>query len=160
MLRADREVTDFQQIISIIEECDVCRLGLNGAAGLPYILPLNFACSVENETITLYFHSAVRGLKHELIARNPEAAFEMDCAHKLTSDPARGYCTMSYRSVMGSGRILYVTDPEEKLAALTLLTDRYHKEYAPNHFPFNPAAIPRTAVYKLVVDQITAKRKN
>lgn len=160
MIRADREVTDFRQIISIVDECDVCRLALNGLDGLPYILPLNFGYSTDNETLTLYFHSALKGLKHELITRDPRAAFEMDCAHRLTSDPVRGYCTMSYRSVMGRGRIIYITDPEEKLAALRLLTDRYHREYAPGHFPFNPAALPRTAVYKLVIERITAKRKD
>lgn len=159
MIRADREVTDFQEIMSIVHECDVCRLGLNGSDGLPYILPVNFGYSIDAGTLTLYFHSAMRGLKHDLIARDTRAAFEMDCSHELVSLPDRGYCTMNYRSVMGRGRIVYVTDPEEKLAALTMLTDRYHPEYTREHFPFNSAALPRTAVYKLVVESMTARQK-
>lgn len=159
MIRPDREIVDLQGIINIVSECDVCRLGLNGPDGLPYILPLNFGYTTDNQTLTLYFHSALRGLKHELIERDSRAVFEMDCHHELASRPERGYCTMNYCSVMGRGEISYVTEPSEKLKALTLLTDRYHPEYAPDHFPFNPAALPRTAVYKLTVEKMTGKRK-
>lgn len=159
MIRKDREITDFNDIISIVDKCDVCRLGLSGPDGLPYILPLNFGYSVAHGKLTLYFHSALRGLKHELIERDPRAVFEMDCDHTLVSDPERGYCTMNYSSVMGHGKVSYITDPDRKYAALTLLTDRYHTRFTPHHFPFNPAAVPRTAVYKLEVERMTAKRK-
>lgn len=44
---------------------------------------------------------------------------------------------------------------EEKLEALTILTDHYHEE----HFEFNRAAVARTKVLKLVVEEMTGKRR-
>lgn len=155
MVRKDREVVDFDEIISIIAKCDVCRIALNGDNGWPYILPLNFGYSVEDGVLTLYFHSAMVGKKHQLIAADNRAAFEMDCGHALLSMRDRGYCTMNYESVAGQGNIHYIAEDEEKIRALTLMTDRYHQ----SHFEFGQAALPRTSVYKLVVSALTAKRK-
>ena len=41
MRRSDREITDEQELLQVISECDVCRLALNDEE-VPYILPLNF----------------------------------------------------------------------------------------------------------------------
>ena len=40
MRRSDREVKEFEDIVAIMEKCDVCRIALNNN-GYPYILPLN-----------------------------------------------------------------------------------------------------------------------
>ena len=48
MRRKDREVKGFEDIIKIMEKCDVCRIALNND-GYPYILPLNFGLKVEEE---------------------------------------------------------------------------------------------------------------
>lgn len=48
MRRKDREVKGFEDIIKIMEKCDVCRIALNND-GYPYILPLNFGLKVEGE---------------------------------------------------------------------------------------------------------------
>lgn len=154
MRRTDREVTDIVTIQDIISSCDVCRLGLKDYDGYPYILPLNFGYKFEGEKITLFFHSALEGKKQELLAADSMVAFEMDCKHLLHSDKEACRCTMHYQSVMGRGHISFITDEAEKMEALTLLTDRYHPE---GHFTFNTAAIPRTSVYKLVVESLTAK---
>ena len=72
MRRSDREVTDFGELIAIMEKCDVCRLGLN-QEGYPYLLPLNFGMKVEGESVELYFHGADEGRKYELIEADPRA---------------------------------------------------------------------------------------
>ena len=69
MQKADYEVTDFQQIIEIIQRCDVCRLALHDTE-YPYILPLNFGIRVEKEQITFYFHGAMKGKKYQLLEKN------------------------------------------------------------------------------------------
>ena len=62
MIRADREITDREQQLAILRDCDVCRIALNDpAAGVPYIVPLNFGVDVEDDEVYLYFHSARRG---------------------------------------------------------------------------------------------------
>jgi hypothetical protein len=153
MRRSDREVKDINDIAEIIKECDVCRLALNDK-DYPYILPVNFAMKIEEEKISLYFHGAVEGRKYAVIAADNRASFEMDCGHKLISDVKKGYCTMSYKSVIGYGKIIEVFD-EEKYEGLCLLVNHFHKE----GFEFNPAAIPRTRVFKLEVEHLTGKIK-
>ena len=153
MRRSDREVKDFANIVAIMRKCDVCRVALNGD-GYPYILPLNFGMQVEGDKITLYFHGALEGTKYALIEKDHRASFEMDCAHKLITDPARGSCTMEYESVIGQGHIEILSD-NEKYDALRVLMEHYHQA----DFPFNKAVIPHTKVFKLVVESVTAKER-
>ncbi len=154
MRRTDREVKNFDEMIEIMKKCDVCRLALNDEEGYPYILPLNFGLKVENQQVTLYFHGAVQGKKYELIERDARASFEMDCSHGLLSDREKGYCTMNYESVIGRGKLEIVSD-EEKMDALTILTDYYHEE----HFEFDTKAMQGTTAMKLVVEEMTGKRR-
>lgn len=153
MRRKDREIKDFNEIVQVIEKCDVCRLALHDE-DYPYILPLNFGMQLEDGQIVLYFHGATEGKKYELIAKDNRASFEMDCEHKLITDEAAGNCTMNYESVIGYGRVEIIPD-EEKYDALCILMEHYHKE----DFPFNQAIIPQTTVFKLIVESVTGKRR-
>lgn len=153
MRRSDREITDINDMIQVMEKCDVCRLALNDR-DYPYILPLNFGMQVDNGHIALYFHGATEGRKYDLITRDNRASFEMDCSHRLVTDEERGNCTMEYESIIGRGRLEIVTE-EEKYNALCILMAHYHKE----DFPFNQAVMPRTTVLKLTVEQLTGKRR-
>lgn len=151
MRRSDREIKSFEEIVAVMRKCDVCRLALNDE-GYPYILPLNFGMTVEGERIELYFHGAMEGTKYDLIAKDNRASFEMDCEHELITDTERGSCTMDYESVIGQGRIYMLCD-DEKFEALKILMGHYHRE----DFEFNKAVMPRTRVFKLVVERVTGK---
>lgn len=153
MRRKDREIKDFNEIVQVIEKCDVCRLALHDD-DYPYILPLNFGMQLEDGQIVLYFHGAKEGKKYELIAKDNRACFEMDCEHKLITDEAAGNCTMNYESVIGYGRVEIIPD-EEKYDALCILMKHYHKE----DFSFNQAIMPQTTVFKLIVETVTGKRR-
>lgn len=151
MRRSDREVTDRNEMIQIMEKCEVCRLALNDE-GYPYILPLNFGMLVKEDSIELYFHGALEGRKYELIGRDNRASFEMDCGHQLLMDEEQGNCTMNYESVIGRGFVEIVPE-EEKYEGLCILMKHYHKE----DFPFNKKVMPHTTVFKLVVTEMTGK---
>ena len=153
MRRNDREIRDFTEIVEVIKKCDVCRIALHDA-GYPYMIPLNFGMKTEGEQITLYFHGAGEGKKLELIRQDNRASFEMDCSHRLVSPEESGQCTMEYESVIGRGNVETVSE-EEKMEALTILTDHYHE----THFEFDTKAVPKTAVMKLVVEEMTGKRR-
>ncbi len=154
MRRSDRQVKDFGAILDILGSCDVCRLAFNDVDA-PYIVPLNFGISVDGERVVLYFHGATEGRKLDLIRSRGVAAFEADCGHRLVSDSRRGYCTMEYASVMGVGEVEIVDDEAERERGLELLAAKYH----PDGFEFDRAAMPRTAVFKLVVKEMTAKAR-
>lgn len=151
MRRTDREVTNFDDMVAIMERCDVCRIALNND-GYPYILPLNFGMSVKDDRIELYFHGAMEGTKYQLMEKDSRASFEMDCSHQLVTEIERGSCTMEYESVIGQGHIEMIPD-EEKYDALCILMRHYHQEA----FPFNKDVMPNTKVFKLVVENVTGK---
>lgn len=153
MRRSDREIKDLSEIVKVMEKCDVCRLALN-TGGYPYILPLNFGMSVQDGKIELFFHGAAEGTKYGLIAKDNRASFEMDCSHRLVTNPDSCSCTMEYESVIGQGSIEILPD-EQKYEALCLLMKHYHKE----DFRFNKAVMPRTTVMKLTVESITGKAR-
>jgi len=154
MRRNDREVKDFNDIVSIIKKCDVCRLALHDVE-YPYILPLNFGVQVSGENVTLYFHGAAEGKKYELIQKNNKVSFEVDCSHKLVTDKNAGNCTMEYESVIGYGTIEFVND-DEKIQALNTILEHYHVD---KDFKLDETAAVKTVVLKLVVSGMTGKRR-
>ena len=82
MRRSDREIKDFDEIIEVINKCDVCRLAINDG-DYPYIVPMNFGLNIEDGKVVLYFHCASEGKKLELLRKNNKVAFEMDCGHEF-----------------------------------------------------------------------------
>ncbi len=154
MRRKEREVTDFEEMIAIMGKCDVCRLALNND-GYPYILPLNFGMKAEDGSVELYFHGASEGMKYELIQKDNRAGFEMDCGHVLHLSENNCSCTMDYESIVGRGHIEMVPD-EEKYDALQILMQHYRE----GNFPFNHAAVSKTRMFRLIVEQMTGKIRN
>ncbi|MCD7776091.1 MAG: pyridoxamine 5'-phosphate oxidase family protein [Firmicutes bacterium] len=156
MRRADREINDISEIISVMKECDVCRVALFDDE-YPYILPLNFGMENDTQTgkIMLYFHGASEGKKYELISKNPRASFEMDTSHRLILDEEHGYCTMEYESVIGQGKITIIEGEEEKKRALDLLMLHYKRD----GFAYSQASAKITKVMKLEVKSLTGKRR-
>ena len=156
MRRKDREITDFDEMIKIIKECDACRIALNDEeAGFPYIVPLNFGLDVEDEQVYLYFHGAMQGKKLDLIKKDNRATFEMDCEHNFILYEERMSCTMGFASVIGHGTIEIVPD-EEKYEALKILMRQYHSE----DFQFDTRMMKVTTVLKMTVTDMIGKRRN
>ena len=154
MRKSDREIKSKEEIIDIIKRCDVIRLAFNNG-DYPYILPLNFGFEVKNDKVIFYLHSALEGTKVDIMKKDNRASFEMDTKHELQYYEEKGYCTMSYESIIGRGRIRILPE-DEKMNALKKLMGHYHKS---DDTYFNPAAISRTLVYSLEVEEMTAKRK-
>jgi len=154
MRRSDREITDKSEMIEIIEKCDVCRLAFS-ENDVPYIVPMNYGYEYKNEKLTLFFHGADEGRKHDIIKNNPYVCFEMDCSHKLIEDDEAGNYTMEYESVIGIGAVHYCHDKAEKINALNHLMKQYAKDKA---FTFPDDVLDSVTVFKLEVSEFTGKR--
>lgn len=74
MRRADREVTNPEQIAAIVAACDIVEVAYADAEGLT-IVPLNFGFDYDEATgkLTLWFHSAPRGASSTRFAPPPVA---------------------------------------------------------------------------------------
>lgn len=157
MRRNDREVTDWNEIIGIVQRCELCHIAFHGEE-YPYVVPLNFGFETHDKQLFLYFHGAAEGRKHELLRKNPKVAFVMEYMQGI-SGPENGIacrCSAFYESVMGEGTLEYIHG-EEKVAALRCLMRHYTANSpAPPHF--DSAVLQKTAVLRLAVHSLTAKR--
>ena len=154
MRRKDREITDMQEICSIINDCKVIRLAMLDEAGLPYIVPLSFGYRFENGDFTFYCHSAPQGRKLDLLHRDGRVAFEMDCRGELqTADHACGF-GYYYASVLGSGTVEFL-EGAEKCAALSALM----RHMAGREDVFSEEQARGVTVLAIHAHSITAKAK-
>ena len=155
MRRADREITDFEEIVAILRKCNVCRVAMFDDE-YPYILPLNYGMKVENGVVKLYFHGAMQGTKYELVARNNHVSFEVDCEHEMVIGNEAESCTwgMAYKSVIGRG-ILEIVPDDEKIEALTTFMNHFGQKEC----RFNPKVVEHTGVMKLTVTSLTGKQR-
>lgn len=154
MRRKDREITDFNDKLAIIEKYEVLRLAMMDA-GSPYIVPLNFGYEVTGESVTIYVHGAQEGKKIDLLRKNPNVCFEMDGAHELVENENACAVTYKYESVIGLGKAVILEDTEEKTHALrVMLKCITGRDYA----EIDTKAVEKTAVIKIEVTELTAKR--
>lgn len=154
MRRSDREIKDKADIIEIIAKCDACRLAFSDN-NIPYIVPMNYGYEYEEGKLTLYFHGANDGKKHDIIAKNPTACFEMDCSHRLVEADEASKYTMEYESVIGIGKVSYITEKAEKTKALKQLMKHYAKDKT---FSFPDHVIEGVTVFRLDVSEFSGKR--
>ena len=67
MRRKEREVSDVKEIAQILSNCSTLRIAFPTPEAPPYIVPVNFGFSLQNDRFALFFHSAAAGRKVELI---------------------------------------------------------------------------------------------
>ena len=155
MRRKDREITDINEKLTLIEQCKVCRLGMSDN-GQPYIVPLNFGWSFEDNRLTLYFHSAHEGKKIDILKNNRRVCFEIDSDFRLIeASEACGYsCT--YASIIGAGFVEFITDPKEKILGLDLLMKHQSGKDIERHY--SEEALASVTVYKMTVEEFSGKK--
>lgn len=154
MRRKDREIADLNQIRDILEKADVLHIALNNG-NFPYILPVNFGFYMtENGKLTLFFHGAKEGAKHEIIQKDNRVSFEVDCLHKLLPAKGEESCTASfaYASVIGQGVIEKADESEKENLLIALLN-----HYGITSNKFSPVQLKNTLVYKITAASYTAK---
>ena len=153
MRRKEREITDPKEIDGIIERAEVCRIAIS-SNDIPYIVTMNFGYRKGTKP-ALFLHSAAKGKKIEIIKKNNMACFQMSIDHKLVETHVRCNCGMNYKSVVGMGRIFFVTDNAEKIEGLNFLMKHYHGD---DQYQFEKAYVNETTVLRLDIDNISGKK--
>ena len=159
MTRREREVTDINDILQIINETKILHLGLSDE-GWPYVVPMNYGYDVREEDgtlhVCLYLHGAKEGRKAAAFAADPRVAVEMDYNHEvITGDYTCAY-SYAYRSIMGNGTITEVTDPEAEKKGL----EKIMAHIAPEaKIAFLPEMVERVAVWRIDIDTFTGKER-
>ena len=154
MRRKDREIKNHEEILAVLNKCDVIHLGIN-TPDYPYVIPMNFGVDIEGDSITLWLHSAPEGWKLDNINRDPRVGFEADCSHNLIAGEKACNFTMEYESVIGCGNVSIPKDNESKRRGLKSIMLHYApKEY----FEFSDDELDAVCVLRLDVTRITGKR--
>lgn len=149
MRRKDKEVKTRSEIEAIIKSATVCRLGISDDP-VPYIVPLCFGYKDRS----LFFHCAKKGRKNTLLNQNPHVCFEIDI--QSSPLPAGAACEwgMRFQSVMGTGTVRFITDPDEKIDALNIIM----AQYSDQAFTFAETSLKVTDVFRVDIDEMTGKQ--
>jgi nitroimidazol reductase NimA-like FMN-containing flavoprotein (pyridoxamine 5'-phosphate oxidase superfamily) len=148
MRRSDRAITDPAELESILREAVVCRMGLCDGE-VPYVVPMNYGY----RDGSVFLHSAVEGRKIELLRKNPNVCLEFEKDVELV--PAEAACSfsMKYRSVIASGKAVFLEGAEEKAQGLNVIMG----QYTGKEFEFPPQALERIVVIRVDLEDCSGK---
>jgi nitroimidazol reductase NimA-like FMN-containing flavoprotein (pyridoxamine 5'-phosphate oxidase superfamily) len=150
MRRTDKEITDRVLMSQIINNAQVCRLGL-AMGNTPYILPVSFGY----DGTAIYFHTATEGRKIRFLAANPQVCFEFEHGVELIrheSDPCKW--TFSFQSVIGYGTVVELTSATEKINGVNHIM----RHYSGRAWPIGAQDVEHTRVWRVAIESLTGKQ--
>ena len=152
MRRADKEIKDNALIESILHRALVCRIAMCDD-GAPYMVPLSFGYDAN----CLYFHSANKGKKIDILKRNSRVCFETDVDQEHVSSDTPSECSMRYHSVIGFGRAIFVDDLDEKRRALDVIMQHYARGRLHRH-EYSEDHLRDVTIIKVEIESMTGKQ--
>jgi uncharacterized protein len=151
MRRADKEITDPDELHRILDEALVLHLGMVDD-GRPYVVPLNFA----REGDELVVHCASEGRKLRCLYDSPSVCVEVERLIKVTSGPtACGDWTSHFESVIGFGTATIVADEADKLRGMQAIMGKYSGR---RDWEFAPETLAKIVVVRVGLESLTGKR--
>ncbi len=150
MRRKEKEIQSQEEMVAILEEAPVCRLGLC-KDHVPYVVPMNFGY----RDGCLYVHCARQGRKMDMLRANPRVCFEVDTDLEVIRAEQPCDWGMRFASVIGSGTASILEDPEEKKRGLDAIMEHYGSRPLQ---PYGESILEQTAVIRVQVEEMTGKR--
>ena len=146
-------ITEQQEIISVINECEVCFLGMVDGE-MPYVLPFNFA--YENNTI--YLHSGSEGHKFGVLSNNNNVCLSFSVGHKMYHQHENVACSwgMRFKSVLAWGKVSFIDNEDEKIRILNIIMKKYSGR---DDFKYSTPALNGVKIFKIPIDKITGKKR-
>lgn len=154
MTRREREVTDLEEIIGILDRAKIVHVGMVDG-DRPYVVPMNYGYIMKEGKLTLYLHGAPRGRKLDVLRANPNVFVEIDTDIVPFEGEVACKYGLCYSSVMGEGSAEIVEDTEEKKKALSLLM----KTQTGKDFEFDDKMVSVVSVIRIDVSEYTAKKR-
>lgn len=155
MRRKDREITDKNQIIEILDKSKIIHIALQDGE-FPYVLPMHYGYELLDGKLVFYMHGALQGHKLDLIAANNKVGFELECDVELApgGDIACKYGSY-YASIIGKGIASIVDNADERIYGLKALM----KNQTGRDFEINEDMAQAVAVIKVEVVDFSAKSR-
>jgi len=149
MRRTDKEITETALISRIIEQCDICRLGL-AKENEPYILPVSFGYDGQ----AIYFHTSLEGKKIEFMAANSRVCVEFERGVQIRPHDNPCAWTFSFQSVIAYGTVRELTNPADKVLGLNHIM----RHYSGREWVFDVKDLMGIRVWKVEIKSLTGKQ--
>jgi len=119
-MRRKRQQLSTEECVAVLEKMTSGVLALNEENGYPYAVPLSYVYA-DNK---IYFHSAVKGHKIDLLKENCNVSFCVIGQDCIVPEEFTTY----FRSVIVFGKARFLTDEKEKMSALRKLGEKYSSD--------------------------------
>jgi uncharacterized protein len=149
MRRRQREITDRAEIDAIIRSTRVMRIALVDG-DRPFLVPVFYGYDGQS----LYFHSATKGSKIEILERNRNICFEIGIDHGVIEDENPCDFEAKHRTVIGHGKATFVSEEAEKIRALNCIV----AGFTDRHFEYPKINLDRTLVIRIDVEVFKGKQ--
>ena len=148
----EKEITDRKEIEELLMKQKVCHFAMCDGA-FPYVLPTTYGYADGH----LYIHSSKQGRKIEVLKENNRVCFTVDTGHELVQGPLDTSCksTIKFKSVVGTGRAVFVEDPEEKRKAMNAIMAQM---FGKADFKYSEEGVRDMAVIRLDIESMTGKK--
>ena len=90
----------------------------------------------------------------DILKKNPNICFEIDIPGKTINSKKACNWSMSFVSIIGEGRVLFINNETEKINALNIIMRHYSDK---DEWDFNKKMMEKTLVYKVDIDKMSAK---
>ena len=155
MRKISREMSS-DWALEIMRKAPYITVSFTRADGTAYGVPLSLACASDN---VWYFHCAPEGDKLDALAVHPEVCLSAVTKCQPTVGPKDGTFTLQYRSAIAFGKAELVTDDDEKIHALKLISQRFLPKHMEAFDDAVKRSIHRTAVVRITLTGLpTGKR--
>ncbi|HET6180308.1 MAG TPA: pyridoxamine 5'-phosphate oxidase family protein [Candidatus Sulfotelmatobacter sp.] len=151
---ADRAVYDREAVYRILDEGFLCHVGFV-MDGQPFVIPTSYG----RKDASLYIHGSVasRMLRQMQMKDSVPVCITVTLLDGLVLARSIFNHSMNYRSVVVLGKATLVDDPEEKLAALRILSEhilpgRWDDSRGPNE-----RELKATSVLRVPIEEFSAK---
>jgi uncharacterized protein len=152
MRRSHQEIKDHRIIEEILEGSELCRLGFVDA-DRAYVVPFNYGYK-DN---CIYIHCAAEGKKIELIKKNDQVCIEIDQPFKIEKHDKACSWSMKYRSLIGYGKVIIITDALKKKQGLDIIM-RHNGAGEETDLNYDTHEIDSLVILEIQILEITGKQ--
>ncbi|MDD3322004.1 MAG: pyridoxamine 5'-phosphate oxidase family protein [Paludibacter sp.] len=144
-------ITDREEMESVINQCQICFIGLTEKDGTPYVIPMNFGY-IDGDII---LHSAPEGKHLGLLELSNRICVTFCTDTKLAYQHPAVACSysMTSKSVVCKGSVTFIEDLAEKERTLSSMM----KKFTDREFRYSKPALQNVRVWRVTVDQMTSK---
>jgi nitroimidazol reductase NimA-like FMN-containing flavoprotein (pyridoxamine 5'-phosphate oxidase superfamily) len=149
---ADRAVYDREAVYHILDEGFLCHVGFI-ADGQPFVIPTSYGRKGDS----LYIHGSAASRMLRQLKDSVPVCVTVTLLDGLVLARSIFNHSMNYRSVVILGKATLVDDPEEKLTALTILSEHILPgRWADSRQP-NERELKATSVLRVPIEEFSAK---